>query len=290
MKKIWINHQLLPTNQAKVSALDRGFLYGDGVYEAVRVYQGKIFRGDGHWKRLAGSLKAVHMRVPWTGKFLTDACLKTAKANGMKEALVRVTISRGVGEIGYDPRTAIHPTLTVMATPVRADLPELWKKGVKIAVVKIRRNHVLSLNPAIKHTNALNGILAKIEALKVGAFEGVFLNLDGFVAEGTISNIFLIKNGIVKTPALSCGILDGVTRRAILEVARGCGLRVAETDIPEIDLYRADEIFLTSTTMEAMPVVRIQKRKVGSGRPGPVTALIQKKFRGLLRKELGIDV
>ena len=279
MKKIWLHNKLVPAAQAKVSVLDRGFLYGDGVYEAVRVYQGKIFRAHHHWKRLAGSLKAIHMKIPWSGDYLTKACLATAKANGLPEALVRVTLSRGEGDLGYDPRTARHPTLTVIATPIRSDMAQLWKNGVKVKIVKVRRNHVKSLNPAIKHTNALNGILAKIEALKSGAFEGVFLNLDGNLAEGTISNIFIVKAGRIKTPSLDCGILDGVTRRSVIELARKNGIKLFETRILLKELLAADEVFLTSTTMEVMPVT-------GIGAPGPVTRLLQASLRDLIAKEL----
>ena len=290
MKKIFLRNKLVPASQAKVPVLDRGFLYGDGVYEAVRIYQGKIFRAEEHWRRLGQSLRAVHMKIPWSHGYLTQACLKTARANALPEALARVTISRGVGDLGYDPSTCGRPTLTVIAAEVRPDLPQLWERGVKAALVSIRRNHVLSLNPAIKHTNALNGILAKIESLRAGAFEGVLLNLEGYVTEGTISNIFMVRRGVLRTPALGSGILDGVTRHAVLETARRSGIKVREDFIRKKELLAADEIFLTSTTMEVMPVVNIDGRKVGPGTPGPVTRLLQKRFRGLVAKELNVDV
>ena len=256
----------------------------------MRLYQGKIFRAEQHWKRLDGSLNSIHMKIPWSHEFLAKACLATSRANRLAEALVRVTLSRGTGELGYDPSTAKRPTLTVIATPIRDDLPELWGIGVRAAIVKIRRNPVPSLNPAIKHTNALNGILAKIEALKAGAFEGVFLNLEGYLAEGTISNIFIVKRGVIKTPALRCGILDGVTRHAVIELARKNEIRIFETIILKKEVFRADEIFLTSTTMEVMPVVNIDGRKVGRGIPGPITRSLQKGFRNLIAQELRIHV
>ncbi|OGR88813.1 MAG: hypothetical protein A3A86_07585 [Elusimicrobia bacterium RIFCSPLOWO2_01_FULL_60_11] len=284
--RIWLQNKIVPERLAKVSVLDRGFLYGDGVYEAVRVYEGRIFRAEHHWKRLDGSLGSIHMRIPWSHSHLTAACLATARANGLSEALVRVTLSRGQGEVGYDPRSAKRPTLTVIASPIRKDLPRLWRSGVKIAVVNIRRNPMRSLSPAIKHTNALNGILAKIEALKTGAFEGVFLNLEGFVAEGTISNIFMVKRGVVKTPSLDCGILEGVTRRSVLELARKDRVRVVESRIPLKELLAADEVFLTSTTMEVMPVARIVPGRASPRTPGPVTRLLQKSLRELIAKEL----
>jgi len=274
--KIWLHNKIVPESRARVSVLDRGFLYGDGVYEAVRVYQGHIFRAEQHWKRLNASLKSIHMKIPWSHDYLTRACLATIRANNMSEALVRVTISRGAGDVGLDPRSAQRPTLTVLAVPISKDLPQLWKKGIKIAIVKIRRNPVRSLNPAIKHTNSLNSILAKIEAIQAGAFEGVFLNLEGFLAEGTISNIFMVKHGVLKTPSLDCGILDGVTRRLVIKLAKDSKIKTLETHISLKELLAADEIFLTSTTMEVMPVTHIGTRLTKP--PGPVTRLLQKKF------------
>lgn len=286
MRKIWLNTKLVSEPEAKVSVWDRGFLYGDGVYETVRVYDGKIFRAAEHWKRLDHSLAGIHLKIPWSHGFLTRAALSTLKANRLKECLVRVTISRGVGELGYDPSTCKKPTLAVLALPVRKDLIELWQKGVKIAIVKVRRNHPASLNPAIKSTNCLNGIFAKMESLKKGAFEGLFLNLDGHLAEGTISNIFIVKSGILKTPALDCGLLDGVTRGAVIETAKKSDFQVFETRIKPFELFEADEAFLTSTTMELMPVIQVDRKKIGSGQPGPVTKFLHEQFRELLRKEL----
>ncbi|MBI3012860.1 MAG: aminotransferase class IV, partial [Elusimicrobia bacterium] len=174
----------------------------------------------------------------------------------------------------------------LFAAPIRKDLPELWKNGVRIAFARVRRNHPNSLNPAFKVTNCLNGILAKMETLEKGAFEGIFLNLDGRVAEGTISNLFIIKNGVVKTPHLSCGILDGVTRSAVIEVAKDAKIPVRETHLDTKEVLSADEVFLTSTTMEVMPVVRVEKSKIGDGKPGNLSQILHAKFRDLLKKEL----
>ncbi len=284
--KIWLNGRIVPDSKAKVSIWDRGFLYGDGVYETVRVYNGRIFRSEGHWKRLRHSLAGLRIAYQASDAQITRACLDTARANGIKEGLVRITVTRGEGEVGYDPSTCGKPTVVVLALPVRGDLTELWRGGVKIALVKVRRNHPGALNPAIKHTNCLNGILAKIESLKSKAFEGVFLNLDGYLAEGTISNIFVVKGSLVKTPALDCGILDGVTRGATIEVARKLGYTVNETRIRPFELYGADEAFLTSTTMEVMPIVQVDRKKIGTGFPGRVTAHLQEHLKNLIRKEL----
>ncbi len=286
-KFIWLNDELVPENKAKISVLDRGFLYGDGVYETVRVYSGRIFRAEKHWKRLENSLKGISLKIPWSHKALTHSLLKTVRANHAQECLARVTISRGIGEIGYDPTTSKKPTCMILTSNIRPDLPQLWEKGVKILFTKVRRNHPLSLNPALKHTNCLNGILAKIEALKEGAFEAVFLNLEGEIAEGTISNFFLIKNGIIKTPLLICGILEGVTRGAVLEVAKKSGFKLMETRLNLEDAKNADEMFITSTTMEVMPVVKAGTIKIGNGKPGPLTRQLQEKLRSLIQKEIG---
>ena len=286
INKIWLNHKLVSELEAKIPIMDRGFLYGDGVYETLRVYDGKIFRADAHFKRLDDSLKGIKLKIPWPHLYLTKACLATIRANQMKEALIRVTVSRGSGDLGYDPASCKKPTLVIFAVPIRSGLPELWKSGIKISIVKTRRNHPVCLNPAIKSTNCLNGIFAKMESLKKGAFEGVFLNFDGYLAEGTISNIFIIKSGILKTPALECGILDGVTRRTLLETAQNSDFQVLQTHIKPFELMEADEAFLTSTTMELMPIVQVDEKKIGSGQPGPVTKFLHAKFLDILRKEL----
>lgn len=288
MKKIYLNTRLVPASQARVSVLDRGFLYGDGVYETVRVYAGRIFRAENHWKRLDGSLRGLRLSIPWSHSALTAICQKTIRGNGLQDCLVRVTISRGMGKIGYDPSNCGRPTLTVLASEIRPDLNQLWKNGVKIAIPSVRRNSLKSLSPALKHTNCLNGILAKIESLKSGAFEGVFLNLDGFLAEGTISNVFLIKKGVLWTPSLDCGILDGVTRAAVIETAKKAGYKVQETRLRPSELFAADEAFLTSTTMETMPIVKAGDKTIGRGKPGPVVRDLHLRLRALIRKELAL--
>lgn len=288
MQKIWLNNKIVPNKDANISIWDRGFLYGDGVYETVRVYGYKIFRAEKHWKRLAQSLKGIHLSIPWSYSYLTRACVETVRANRLKECLVRVTISRGSGELGYDPSTCKKPTLVIFALPVRNDLSQLWEKGVKVAVAKIRRNHPRSLDPAIKSTNCLNGILAKMDSLKKNAFEGVFLNLDGYLAEGTISNISVIKEGVIKTPPLKCGILDGVTRSAMIEISKQEKIKVRETYIKYHELLAADEVFLTSTTMEVMPVTNVDGKRIGDGTPGAITRILQEKMKHLIQEELDL--
>lgn len=288
IKKIGLNGKLLSAATAKVSVLDRGFLYGDGVYEAVRIYDGKIFRARQHWQRLRVSLKSIFLKISWTDADLTRFCLQTARANNLKEAMVRLTISRGVGTVGYDPSSCKNPTLMILALPIRPDLPHLWKKGVMATLVSVRRNPIISLSPLIKHTNSLNGILAKIESLRTRAFEGIFLNTQGFLAEGTISNVFLVDKGTLKTPSLDCGILDGVTRGAVLECAKRLKISVVETQLLPKDLQQAQEVFLSSTTMEVMPVVRLGSQKIGGGLPGPITRKLQQELSKLICKELNL--
>ncbi len=286
MNRIYLNKKIVPENKALVSVLDRGFLYGDGVYETLRAYKGKLFRPERHWQRLDHSLKSIYMQIPWSHAELTRACEKTVRANPHQECLVRLTISRGVGKVGYDPASCKKPTLVIFSLPVRNDMPELWRKGVSVAVAKVRRNHPLTLNPAIKCSNCLNGILAKIESLKSGAFEGIFFNLDGSLAEGTISNVFLIKNGVLKTPALDCGLLDGVTRSLVIEAAHNLKVPVRQTKIRGSEIYAADELFLTSTTMEILGVVAADKKKIGGGTPGPISQKLHAEVRQIIQREL----
>lgn len=286
---VWLNNKILPLEKAKISVMDRGYLYGDGVYEAVRVYEGKIFRAEHHWRRLDASAKALAIKIPWPHAVRTDACQKIIRANKLQNALLRLTVSRGVGTMGYDPSSAKHPTGTVVSSQVRSDLRNLWEKGVKVAIVHVRRNPIESLSPLIKHTNCINGILAKMEALKEKAFEGIFLNMRGYLTEGTISNLFLIKNKTIYTPELECGLLSGVTRSVMIDCAKQSGFHVKETQLRPEALLQADEAFLTSTTMEAMPIVKVSAHKIGAGRPGTITKILHRAFRQFVCRELRLS-
>jgi len=270
--KVFLNGRILPASRARVSVFDHGFLYGDGIYETVRVYNGQVFHWPDHYKRLKASARRIALLCPWSAAYLDRAIRQTVQANHKEEASVRITVARGPGALGLDPRLSPRPTLAMMLHPERP-LEKLQRDGVSIMIPRVRRNHPACLDPQIKSNNSLNTILARMEADKAGAFEAVLLNLDGYLTEGTTTNIFLVKGRKIHTPALSCGLLEGVTRAEVIRLARRAGFKVTEGRFTPRDLRRADEIFLTSTTLEIAPVVRVlqQWRK----HPGPVTRSLQ---------------
>lgn len=296
--KAFLNNRLLDEKDARVSVFDRGFLYGDGVYETVRAYQCRIFRWDEHDRRLRQSARRIALKCPWSSAYLQQAIQKTLRANGRPDASVRITISRGPGPLGLDPRTCPRPTLALLLHPDRP-LEKLWKAGVSIGIVRVRRNHPACLDPRIKSNNSLNAILAKMEAQRMGVFEGVLTNLSGDLTEGTISNLFFIRRGCLYTPSPSCGLLEGITRGSILRVAREAGLGVREGRYKPQELKRADEVFLSSTTLEVAPVVSCALRRlrpggavrrfaIADGRPGVVTLDLHRRLRSFIAKELDI--
>ncbi len=276
---VYLNGRFVPKDEAKISVFDHGFLYGDGIYETLRSYDGRLFMLERHLERLAHSAAAISLALPMSLDRIGDALNASLNKNMLKDAYVRLHISRGPGEIGLDPALCPEPTMVIAARQFKDYPPEHFERGVSIAIVKTRRNHPLALDPSVKATNFLNNILAKIEAIKAGAYEAVMLNWEGYVAEGSISNIFIVKNNAVITPALGVGILEGVTRGFVLELARRESMRTEETAFPPKKLYDADECFITNTTMEVMPVTIADGRPIGGGRPGPVTAAIRKAYK-----------
>ncbi len=276
---IYLNGHFVAKEQALVSVFDHGFLYGDGIYETVRAYGGRIFLLKKHLARLKRSAAAISLKLPLPLEEIGDALNESLNVNKLQEAYVRLQISRGPGEIGLDPALCPAPTVVIVAKPFH-DYPAAdYERGVRVAIVKTRRNHPLALAPSIKGTNFLNNILAKIEAIKAGAYEGIMLNWEGYVAEGTICNIFAVKKGALLTPHLDTGILEGVTRDLVLRLAKRNKVSVREVLMRPKDLLSAEECFITNTTMEIMPVRSIDKKTVGSGRPGPVTALLHEAYR-----------
>lgn len=276
---IYLNDKLVPKEQAVVSVFDHGFLYGDGIYETLKVYDGLIFKLDDHLERLERSARFIRLTLPLGRQGFAAVLQETLTANGLADAYVRMMITRGPGEIGLDPALCPKPTFVVFAKPFEEYPAHLYEKGVAVGIVKTRRNLAEALNPAIKSTNFLNNILAKIEAIERGVYEGIMLNHAGYVAEGTICNIFMVKDGVVHTAPLSAGILEGVTRRLVLDVASGNGIRVEETLFTPDELYAADECFITNTTMEVMPVSKVDDRTIGAGVPGPVTQQLGRFYR-----------
>jgi branched-chain amino acid aminotransferase len=276
---IYLNGHFVAREQAQVSVFDHGFLYGDGIYETMRAYEGKIFLLNKHLARLKHSADSISLKLPLSLDKIGNALNESLRVNKLKEAYVRIQCSRGPGEIGLDPSLCVAPTIVIITKPFHDYPASYYERGVSVAIVKTRRNHPLALPPSIKGTNFLNNILAKIEAIKARAYEGVMLNWEGFVAEGTISNIFMVKKGVLHTPHLDTGILKGVTRDLVLRLAKRKKIPVKETMLRPKDLLSADESFITNTTMEIMPVTIIDKKRIGKGFPGPVTAALHQAYQ-----------
>ncbi|TAN45374.1 MAG: branched-chain amino acid aminotransferase [Nitrospirae bacterium] len=273
---VYLNNGLLPEADAKISVFDHGFLYGDGIYETLRVYNKKVFLIDEHIRRLKRSASLIGLTVPKTDEDIKKIVALTLDANGLREAYVRITISRGEGPIGLDPALCKAPTFVVIANEFKNYPEEYYRDGIAIMVPEVRRNHRAALNPQIKSQNFLNNILAKIEAKAAGAYEAVMLNTDGFLAEGTISNIFFLKDGALCTPAVECGILDGITRALVLDLATKTGIKVREGFYRLEELTASSEVFLTNSTMEVMPVSRINNTPLN---PGAITSKLRSLYK-----------
>ena len=280
---IYLDGHFVAKENAMVSVLDHGFLYGDGIYETMRAYEGNIFLLKKHLARLKRSARAISLTLPLPLGKIGEALNEALVVNKLREAYVRLHISRGPGEIGLDPALCVAPTMVIVTKPFHDYPAACYEQGVSVAIVATRRNHPLALPPSIKGTNFLNNILAKIEAIKARAYEGIMLNWEGYVAEGTISNIFMIKKGALYTPHLNTGILEGVTRDLVLRLAKRKKIPVKEVMLRPKDLMTANECFITNTTMEIMPVTTIDKKKIGKGIPGPVTAALHQAYQKEVR-------
>ncbi|MBI5406268.1 MAG: branched-chain-amino-acid transaminase [Nitrospirae bacterium] len=278
---IFLNNSLVPEEAAKVSVLDRGFLYGDGVFETLRVYSGTIFHCNDHLDRLFQSAEAIYLQLPFTRDYLIEALYKTLEANHLNDAYLRLSVTRGVSEPGLDIGGCPSSTLTIIAKEFSGYPDNLYQSGIRAAVVNTRRIPASALNPAIKSLNFLNNIMARVEATRLNAAEAIMLNMEGYVAEGTVSNIFMVKDGIVKTPPLSAGILNGVTRSIVIDLLKENGIPVIEQAFYPNEFYTADECFVTSTLYEVMPMTSINGSAVGSGQPGSLTQTILNLFRRL---------
>lgn len=281
---IYVNGRLLPQAQAKVSVFDHGFLYGDGIYETLRVVDGHAFRLHEHLRRFSQSARGIALRMPWSPAFLGRAIRQILHANRLTrgQAMIRMMVSRGPGAIGLDPGLCRHPTLVILALHYRPQPVALYERGVSVIIARTRRNAPQALPPRIKSTNFLNNILAKIEAKRAGIFDALMLNIQGYVAEGTTNNVFIVKRGVLLTPSLSTGILVGVTRVEVLKLARKLGIPTRERLLRPQMLFQADECFLTSTLIDILPVTRINGHRIGSGHPGPITLRLRSAFLRLL--------
>ena len=286
---IYVNGQYYSEEEAKVSVLDHGYLYGDGVFEGIRMYSGCIFKLKEHIDRLYDSARAIMLRIPMEKSEMESAIVETVRKNGLSDGYIRVVVSRGVGDLGLDPRKCPNPTVVIIADKIKLYPEELYQNGLSIITVPTRRNIPEALNPQIKSLNYLNNILAKIEAIHRGYEEALMLNQEGYVAECTGDNIFMLKGRALITPPTSVGVLKGITARTVMEIAIDMGLEVREERFTRYDLYTADEVFLTGTAAEIIPVVRIDDRPIGDGRPGPTTWEIIRRFRKITTED-GVKV
>jgi branched-chain amino acid aminotransferase len=283
---VYLNGRFVPRDEAWVSVYDHGYLYGDGIYETMRAYGGRIFLLGRHLSRLKRSADAIALQLPLPTEKIGDALVESLTVNKLREAYIRIQISRGAGEIGLDPALCPAPTMVILVKPFKDYPAELYENGVAVTIVKTRRNHPLALDPSIKSTNFLNNILAKIESLRAGAYEGIMLNWKGHIAEGTISNLFLVRKGVLRTPSLETGILEGITRDLVLSLARRQQVPVEETLLRPRDMLKADECFITNTTLEIMPVTKVDGKLVGPGVPGPVTKKLLNAYRNEVQRHV----
>lgn len=283
--KVYISGQFYDKNEAKISVYDHGLLYGDGVFEGIRSYGGKIFRLRQHLQRLYDSAKAIRLEIPMSQEQLAQAIRQTLDLNGLKDAYIRVVVTRGAGSLGLDPRKTSDPQVIIITDHIQLYPPELYENGLEIVTVATIRNHPNAVNPRIKSLNYLNNILAKLEAIQAGCLEALMLNHKGEVAECTGDNIFVVTRGVVRTPPLDAGILEGITRNAVLELAQRAGIPTREEPLTRHDVYTADECFLTGTAAEIIPVVKCDGRVIGSGKPGPITRQLRERFFALVREE-----
>ena len=281
--KIYINGQLYDKNDAKISVYDHGLLYGDGVFEGIRSYGGKVFRMAEHLQRLWDSAKVIWLEIPLSKKEMADAIEETLAVNGIKDGYISVVVTRGVGSLGLDPNRCSDPQVIIIADKIALYPDELYQQGLEIVTVSVVRNHPAALSPRVKSLNYLNNILAKIEGIQAGCIEALMLNHKGEIAECTGDNIFLVRQGRLLTPPNDAGILEGITRDAVIGLAGALGVPVREIPLTKYDVYIADECFLTGTAAEVVPVVKVDIRTIGEGVPGPMTRELMARFHELTR-------
>ena len=281
--KIWLDDKLVEEDQAKISVFDHGLLYGDGVFEGIRVYSEKIFEFEAHIKRLYESAKAINLKIPMEFDALCDAITETVKANNIVDGYIRLVISRGVGDLGLNPYKCAKAGVIIIAANIQLYPEELYGKGLKVISATTMRNHPLAIPPQIKSLNYLNNIMATMEAADAGASEAIMYNHLGYVAEATGDNVFIVKDGVVYTPPIHAGSLAGITRAVVIKLAEQENIKFVEKNLTRFDLYAADEFFLTGTAAEVIGVIDIDGRTIGDGKPGPVTKQLKQKFYEYIR-------
>ena len=281
--KIFIDGKYYDERNAKISVFDHGLLYGDGIFEGIRAYHCRVFKLKEHIDRLFYSAKAILLEIPMSSAQITRAVVEVCRENKIRDGYIRLVVTRGVGTLGLNPNRCKKPSVIIIADKIQIYPPELYQRGMDIVTVATTRNLHSALNPAIKSLNYLNNILAKIEANNGGCEEAVMLNAEGFVAECTGDNLFIVKNGALLTPPLSAGALYGITRLTVMELAEESGLKVSEPNLTRYDLFSADECFLTGTGAEIVPVVKIDGRVIGTGKPGRVTRRLEDEYDALTK-------
>ena len=281
--KIFIDGKYYGERDAKISVFDHGLLYGDGIFEGIRAYNGRVFKLTEHIDRLFCSAKSILLKVPMVHADIMAAIVETCRRNRIRDGYIRLVVTRGAGTLGLNPNRCKNPSVIIIAGKMQLYPPELYQRGMDIVTVPTTRNLHSALNPAIKSLNYLNNILAKIEANNAGCEEAIMLNAEGFVAECTGDNIFIVKDGHLLTPPLSAGALYGITRQVVMDLAAQSGLKVGEPNLTRYDLFNADECFLTGTGAEVVPVVKIDGRVVGTGKPGPVTESLVTQYHALTK-------
>lgn len=281
--KIFIDGKFLDEKNAKISVFDHGLLYGDGVFEGIRAYNGRVFKLQEHIDRLFYSAKAILLNIPMSKEALAKATVETCRKSNIRDGYIRLIVTRGIGTLGLNPNRCKNPSVIIIADKIQVYPPAMYQRGMDIVTVPTVRNLHSAVNPAIKSLNYLNNILAKIEANNAGVEEAVMLNAEGFVAEGTADNIFIVKGNQLMTPPLSAGALYGITRGVVMDLARENGLAVSEPNLTRYDLFNADECFLTGTGAELIPVVKIDGRVIGSGKPGAVTKDLVTRYHALTK-------
>ena len=283
---IYIDGEYFPEADAKVSVFDHGLLYGDGIFEGIRFYNGRVFRLEEHLERLWDSARSICLEIPISRSEMTEALLETIRKNDLRDGYIRLLVTRGVGNLGLNPAQCKRPSVIIIVAQIALYSEAVYRNGLTVVTCATRRTNPGALNPAVKSLNYLNNVMARIEANLAGADEALMLNDAGNVAECTADNVFVIKHGQIFTPPITAGALRGITRAVVFEIAAELGMKISETEITRHDVFIADECFLTGTAAEVIPVVECDGRPIGTGKPGPVTKDLHSRFHRLIRGEL----
>lgn len=283
--QVYVNGQFFSKEEAKISVFDHGFLYGDGIFEGIRAYGGRVFRLKEHIDRLYDGARGIMLDIPLTKQEMAEVVLETLRKNELRDAYIRLVVSRGTGDLGLDPRKCPNPTVICITDKIVLYPEQLYNEGMEIITAATRRNRPEGVNPQMKSLNYLNNVMAKIEANLAGVPEAMLLNTEDYVAECTGDNIFIVRDGVLITPPPYVGILVGITRNAIMELAEKIGVKVEEKVFTRFEVFTADECFLSGTAAEAIPVVKVDGRTIANGKPGPVTKKITEAFKELIKTE-----